>query len=129
MGKDKRHKGCPNEVCQMCVKKVKQSAEDEYCPKCGTRLVFVCAKCFKEIEDIDSKHKVCAYCEAQAMEKKQQVLVQAKKVAGKAGQVAVAPVVVGVGKKLNKDFQKVAIDKGVKVVKNVAEVAVKALKK
>jgi predicted amidophosphoribosyltransferase len=52
MSKDNRKKGCPNSDCQMNIKKIRQSTENDFCPKCATRLVFVCSKCFDEIEDI-----------------------------------------------------------------------------
>ena len=71
MAKDRRVKGCPNETCQMHKGKKKQSAENEFCPKCGSRLILVCEKCFAEIEDIDYSHRKCKRCEAEAVEKKE----------------------------------------------------------
>lgn len=124
MVKDHRKKGCPNEACERNKKKIKLSATEEFCPKCGSKLVYVCTKCFKEIEDIDTKHKVCRLCEAQAADKKQKVGDIAKKAGG--GVVGiVAPVVIGVAQKVAKDEKKQFVDVGVKAVEGF----VKAIRK
>lgn len=61
--KDKRIKGCPNENCPENIKKKKYSADDNFCKKCGMPLIYVCAICHKEIEDI-AGHRLCMSCEA-----------------------------------------------------------------
>ena len=76
MENDKRKKGCPSEFCEMHRKKVMQKSEIDYCPKCGTRMKYVCSRCFKEIEDIDKKHRICYLCEAELEEKRAQWLLQ-----------------------------------------------------
>lgn len=124
MAKDHRKKGCPNGSCERNQKKIKLSATEEFCPKCGIKLVYVCTKCFKEIEDIDPKHKVCKLCEAEASDKKQKIGDMAKKAGGAAVGV-VTPVVIGVGRKVVKDGQKGAIKAGVKAVEGVAKAIVK----
>lgn len=53
--------------------------------KCGSRLIFVCEKCFAEIEDIDHSHKKCKRCEAEATEKKEKAKDTVKNVAGSKG--------------------------------------------
>ena len=125
---DRRVKGCPNENCEMCKKKVKQKPCNDYCPKCGTRLVFVCKKCFKEIQDIDEKHYICDRCGAAIKQRKSAAIEKAKNDLGKAKKVAfdaAVPVAIGVVAKVEKDMQKGAIDKGVKLVKDAADVMIK----
>jgi predicted RNA-binding Zn-ribbon protein involved in translation (DUF1610 family) len=125
---DRRVKGCPNENCEMCRKKVKQKPSNDYCPKCGTRLIFVCKKCFKEIQNIDEKHYICDRCGAAIRQKKSAALEIAKNGLGKAKKVAVdaaVPVIIGVAAKVEKDMQKGTIDKGVKLVEEAAKVVLK----
>lgn len=117
MGLDKRKKGCPNELCERHQKKIMLNATEEYCPKCGTKLIYVCSKCFREIEDIDPNHKTCSLCDAEAQEKKEFVVDKAKQ-AGKAVAGVVAPVAVGVVGKVIKDGQTSAIKHGVRIVEN-----------
>lgn len=124
MAKDNRKKGCPNASCERNQKKIKLSATEQFCPKCGAKLVYVCTKCFREIEDIDLKHKICKLCEAESSDKKQKIGDMAKKAGGAAVGV-VTPVVIGVAQKLAKDGQKEAIKVGVKAVEGVAKAIIK----
>ncbi len=125
MAIDKRKKGCPNESCERHQKKIMLKATEEYCPKCGTKLIYVCAKCFREIEDIDSKHRICSLCEAEGQEKKDAAAGKAKN-AGKAVVGVVAPVIIAAGGKIVKDLQK---DSTKKIVKVVEEAAAKIIRK
>ena len=59
--KDNRIKGCPNVTCADFLSKEKYSAGDNYCRKCGTPLVFVCARCFRKIEDAEGQ-RLCPDC-------------------------------------------------------------------
>ena len=43
-----------------------------FCSQCGTRLVFVCAKCFRILDSPSPKGKLCADCAAAEIEKKKQ---------------------------------------------------------
>ena len=128
MVSDKRKKGCPNESCEMHKKKVMQKSEIDYCSKCGAKLIYVCSKCFKEIEDIDKKHRICCFCEANLEEKRSNRIEKVKVGAGKAGKVVVSvvsPIVLGVVGKVIKDGQKEAINAGVKTVESVAKAVLK----
>ena len=122
MAADKRKKGCPNEECERHQKKIKLKATEEYCPKCGAKLIFVCAKCFREIEDLDPKHRICKLCEAKKDEKRAEVVNKAKKggqkVAAKAVEIA-APVGNKIGNKLIKGVQNEAINRGSKAINNI----------
>lgn len=124
MAKDRRVKGCPNEACPMHNEKKKQPAENEYCPKCGSRLIFVCEKCFAEIEDIDYSHRKCKRCEAESLEKKEKAKDTVKNAAGKVGTAGVA-VVGAAAAGIQKEGIKQAVAVGSKVVKE----AIKAIPK
>ena len=113
--KDKRAKGCPTENCVMHTEKVKQSADNDFCPKCGAKLVYVCKKCFRQIEDVDPKHQICELCEAKAEEKHREWKDKAKGIAAK-GIIPVAAIGAGIVNKVGKDFEKDVINKGAKVV-------------
>lgn len=113
--KDKRAKGCPTENCVMHTEKVKQSADNDFCPKCGAKLVYVCKKCFRQIEDVDPKHQICELCEAKAEEKHREWKDKAKGIAAK-GIIPVAAIGAGIVNKVGKDFEKEVINKGAKVV-------------
>ena len=141
--KDKRIKGCPNANCPEHVNK-KYAADDYFCKKCGMPLIYVCAICHKEIEDIYG-HRLCMDCEA-AQKDDGGKIAHAAKNAGKEvkkkaikGAVKVkenAPVAVEKAKEIakNKKAQKVAViaadaaadavknPKAKKVVKNVIKV-------
>ena len=128
MAKDRRAKGCPNETCPMHKGKKKQSSENGFCPKCGSRLIFVCEKCFAEIEDIDYSHRKCKRCEAEAVEKKEKAKDTVKEAAGKAGAAGVA--VVGAAfAGIQKEGVKQAAAAGSKVVKEVIKVIPKVVRK
>ena len=55
--KDKRIKGCPDPGCERHVEHYKYKAGDQFCTLCGARLVYVCAKCFEEIEDSEDQRR------------------------------------------------------------------------
>ena len=124
MATDKRIKGCPNVTCERHQKKIKLKSTEEFCPKCGARLIFVCSKCFRQIEDIDSKHRICELCDAQEREKREAALDKAKK-AGKVAAGVVTPVVIGIARNVTKDMQKEGINKGSKIVKTVIKTVIK----
>ena len=66
--KDRRIKGCPNIDCDRHNSKYKYKSSDKYCTLCGSELIYVCAECYKEIEDAPDMHRYCENCKA---EKKQ----------------------------------------------------------
>ena len=120
MAKDNRKKGCPNRNCTYNQKKVFQKADVNYCPKCGTPLVLVCAKCFSEIEDRGFEHKICAHCEAKA----EQNMDKVKDGLKKAGQVAVSTAVAlggAIASKALPQVKKVVADKGAKIAVDVVK--------
>lgn len=124
MANDKRKKGCPNISCKENKGKTFFGADVNFCPNCGTPLVYVCSKCHKQIEDIDYSHRTCSLCEAKAEEHRQNVLNGAKNLGGKAIAIA-SPIAIGIVAKVGKNLQKDVVNKGVKVVENVAAKIIK----
>ena len=128
MATDKRAKGCPNPSCENHIKKVKIKASDDFCPKCGEPLIFVCKKCFCEIQDLGMEHTKCTHCMEEAQAKKEQRIEMAKDY-GKKAAVAVGGVIVAVGGTVGKavlnkstnEIAKVAVQKAEKVVKAVVK--------
>ncbi|MGO1592127.1 MAG: IBR domain-containing protein [Ancrocorticia sp.] len=90
--KDKRIKRCPNPECEASIEKSDYGADDVYCTKCTDKLLFVCTKCGKPIEDIDPSHKICFPCQAKKDDLKDKSKDGAKKVVG--GLVGIATVAV-----------------------------------
>jgi len=121
---DRRSKGCPNSSCEGYKKKIKHKSDDDFCPKCGSRLIYVCSKCFKEIEDTNEKHRICKRCKTESDELKNKMkdgaLKVGKSVAGLAGTVAV-----GVVTNLKKDGTTAAVAKGTEMAKNVVNTILK----
>ena len=121
---DKRKKGCPNESCERNQKKIKLAATEEYCPKCGTGLRFVCAKCFGEIEDRGAGHRICKRCEQELKDKRADAADKALKAGKKVAGIA-APVVAGVAGTVMKKGQKMATDKTLEAIAKVGKTIIK----
>ena len=62
--KDKRIKGCPEPGCARHDEHYKYKPTDQFCTLCGAQLVYVCAKCFKEIEDTEDQRRYCEDCKS-----------------------------------------------------------------
>ena len=88
MSKDLRKKGCPNVDCERHTKKIRLHSSEQFCPLCGSSLVYVCPKCFSEISDRGPEHKLCLRCEEEAYQKKKDFGDKAKKVASAIGAAA-----------------------------------------
>lgn len=128
MSKDKRLKGCPNEKCVMHIDKKKLNADNDFCSKCGTKLIYVCTKCFTEIEDLGEDHRKCKRCEAEADAKKEKAKDTAKKAASKVGTagIAVGTTIVAA---MEKEGLKQATSTGTKIVKKAVEIVPTIIKK
>lgn len=122
---DKRKKGCSNEHCIHYINKVKQASDSNYCPKCGSKLTYVCAKCFCEIEDIDPKHRICPKCKKEADEKRAQTIKNTKDIAIKLLYIPLSTVVNTVISNVTKDTQKIAVKKGTREAKKILNVLLK----
>lgn len=87
-------KGCINEACVAHEKQMLYKDVDDYCSKCGNRLVYVCKKCHTQLPD--SSKQFCEYCLAEKRDKKDRNLKRAGVVMG--GVAAVGITAVNVGK-------------------------------
>ena len=128
MAIDRRIKGCSNINCTEHIKKTKYKPDDLYCKKCGAKLVFVCAKCFCEIEDVGTAHRLCSRCEAEAAERKEQIAEKIEDVAQAAGKAvagAAVAVFTGIAGKVLKDGKVFAIKRGTALVENVFKRVIK----
>lgn len=85
----KAFKGCVNRECKAYKTRVSYKEKFEYCPHCGEKLEYVCANCWKVLEQ--NVQRLCVGCSVEKEEKKEQ---KKEKVinAGKAI-VSVAPVI------------------------------------
>ncbi len=68
-------KGCVNEKCE-AYKKKHYRDDYEYCPFCGDKLEYVCADCWKVMEDNSEKH--CESCKAKREQQHAQNIEKAK---------------------------------------------------
>ena len=114
----KAFKGCTNVDCK-AYKKIHYKNEDQFCLKCGKPLSYVCAECWKIMED--SKDRLCISCQAEKEQKRAQTVDKVKNGGGKAVAVigGVACAIVTIGRDADKiagGAKKVA-SAGVKVVK------------
>lgn len=106
----KAFKGCTNPECKT-YKKTHYKKDDGFCPKCGNPLSFVCAECWKPMEDGKVKH--CISCAAEKeqhrAEKRDALKKGGSKVIAVAGAAVVAvPKLVKDSDKLVKDTKKAA---------------------
>lgn len=54
-------KGCMNPECVANQKKTNYSLSNDYCPKCGQKLSYVCKDCRMELDD--DTRRYCVRCE------------------------------------------------------------------
>ena len=71
----KAFKGCINEECK-AFKKIKYKKDDYFCSKCGTPLVYVCADCWKQMDD--DNESLCLNCKAKRAQKKEEQVAAVK---------------------------------------------------
>ncbi|MBW7571627.1 hypothetical protein [Caproiciproducens faecalis] len=87
-------KGCINENCIARQKKTCYKKTDEFCSKCGNKLSYVCADCFKQLPDDSQKY--CITCAAKRKDTKDTVKNAVGKIGG--GVFAVGGIVLSAGK-------------------------------
>lgn len=92
----KRVKGCLNSSCKE-YKKTYYKESEETCPKCGTKLSYVCKhpKCFKQIPD-NVREQYCPVHLAEKQDKKEKLTDKVVKVCK--GSVVGIVTIVGVTK-------------------------------
>ncbi|MCF0134004.1 MAG: hypothetical protein HUJ72_09070 [Blautia sp.] len=118
----KAFKGCINPECK-AYKKIHYKKDDQFCLKCGTSLSYVCAECWKPMENGDEKY--CISCSAEKEQKKAENWDNVKKVGG--GAVAAAGAAIVAVPKLIKDSDNLA--KNAKKAADAAAVVIKLVKK
>ena len=91
--KDKRIKICPNTHCPEHKGKGKYEDDDMFCKKCGMRLIYVCAICHKQIEDVPG-HRLCLDCESSQKDGGRKISQVTKEVGRKVKQKAEKGVIV-----------------------------------
>lgn len=131
MNTDTRKKGCPNPNCIMHQRKLLQKADDYFCPKCGTPLVFVCAKCFSELPGDGPKQRLCSLCAEEAGGKYSEALGKVRDGAGKALHYAAgfgATLAAGLADRLMAEGRNKIVSAGTQIVEKAVENVVNSLK-
>lgn len=118
----KAFKGCVNQDCIAFTKKHYKD-EDEYCTRCGEKLRYVCADCWKALES--NKVRYCIPCKALRDDKKDQRTEKIKENTKKAGVIlaSVAPAMTAVAKNV-KQIEKASetfVNVGKKVVNVISK--------
>lgn len=110
----KAFKGCINTDCK-AYKKIHYKKDDEFCLKCGNQLSFVCAECWKPMEN--GKKKYCISCAALKEQKRAANWTAVKNGGGKA--VAVVSTATVTVTQVAKNADKIV--EGVKTVAGAAK--------
>lgn len=85
--KAKAFRGCVNVKCES-YKKKHYKDDLEYCPNCGKELEYVCAKCWKVMDD--NSEKYCLSCKANNEQKIEKIKAAGLKIVGGVGAVGFA---------------------------------------
>ena len=59
----RKNKGCSNESCQAYKKKRNYKETESFCSICGSPLVYVCKKCYKQLPTASENY--CVRCNAE----------------------------------------------------------------
>lgn len=97
-------KGCTNPECKECKKRIHFKEDDEFCSKCGNPLSFVCADCWKAMDN--NSERLCMSCKALRDDKRDKAIENAKN--GGKLLLAGAATLAGVAGSLSKDVVKIA---------------------
>lgn len=63
-------KGCTNKLCIANQKETTFKEENDYCPKCGNKLQYVCKKCHTQLPGDSVTDKYCVRCIAKKKDQK-----------------------------------------------------------
>lgn len=119
---DSRKKACPNEECKI-YKDQKFSSKINYCPECGTKLIYVCKslKCYKPLDANNHDHVYCFECDTKRKDQRDKAIDFAKKGVTTISAFVVVPFAKALEKDAGKMAQKAAhglADAAAKIVKN-----------
>ncbi len=101
----------------------KFSTKVNYCPVCGSKNIYICPRCFREIQDLGPSHRLCEFCEAEKQDKIDKLEDSVKKVGGRVvgGAAAIGAIALKAGEselgKAAAKFGKEAIAKVIKIIK------------
>lgn len=124
---DTRKKACPNVQCRT-YKKRKYDAKTNYCPECGTELIYVCKSfnCYKPLDISDGNHSYCFECQAKrndANDKAKDFVKNAAGVVAGVGAVAVVEplknALGNVAKEIGSGIAQKVEKKGANIVNNI----------
>lgn len=118
--KDTRKKACPNIKCKT-YKIKKYDSKINYCPECGTELIFVCKNrnCYRPIENLGPKHCYCKECEAIREDRRNKIKENAKK--GIVTAATVGATIITPAKKVLENGGAEMLKKGAVKIVNAAE--------
>lgn len=118
----KAFKGCVNPECAVYKKKHYKN-EDDYCTKCGEKLYYVCADCWKQLDT--NKEKYCITCKAIRDDKKDQRAEKTKETVKKVGATfaATGPIIVAAAKNVQQIEKsgKTLVEAGGKIIKVITK--------
>ncbi len=82
---DTRKKGCPNIECVINKEEKKLKNDMDFCPKCGTKLIYVCSNkdCYNELTSEKFKDTICNECKTKSENKKAERKEKRKEIADK----------------------------------------------
>lgn len=95
----KKVKGCINGTCAASQKKIIYKEEENYCPKCGNKLYYVCKKCYTQLPNDSEKY--CVRCLADRQDHKDYTMKIAGSVVATVGVAAIS-----IGKQVIKAISK-----------------------
>ena len=100
-------KGCTNINCQSFTKKIEYKDNNDFCPKCGQPLHYVCKDCWMELPD--GTQKYCVRCAGIRKDKRDEWVKSTGEAILK-GAKATADFVADTGKVVGKKTKEIAID-------------------
>lgn len=128
----KKVRGCPNEQCELHIKKKRQKYETETCPLCGAELIEVCRSCFQPIGDEAVTTGLCLACLEKSVERadrRRAALIHAAERAEDAMVDLAIPVALGAAEVILSKGGKGVVKVGKQIVHSAAKNVVRMMKK
>lgn len=128
MSTDRKYKLCPNKKCECHIKMRKYGITENYCSKCGRKLVIAKTKCSTKKDDLDETQMEQSFRENKEHETNRIINENARKVGAGVGAIGVA-VLLGIKENVTKEVQRSAIRGGTQVTKKIIKKAVRTVLK